>query len=112
MVKIKDPMFFRQKTTAQISFPDSEIEFELLSLQQRAPVEKQKSGNDHKTQDQRHNCLWGIAAVHEVFQIGGGVKPGEDHYRVAQKFAAKERWHRVRWLHFRHTGGREQHRGG
>jgi hypothetical protein len=33
------------KTTAQISFPDSEIEGELLSLQQRAPVEKQKSGN-------------------------------------------------------------------
>jgi hypothetical protein len=34
------------KTTAQISFPDSEIECELLSLQQRAPVEKQKSSND------------------------------------------------------------------
>src|ERR1035441_4327812 len=32
------------KTTAQISFPDFEIEGELLSFQQRAPVEKQKSG--------------------------------------------------------------------
>ena len=49
-----------------ISFPDSEIEGELLSLQQRAPVEKQKSGKDHTTQDQRHNSLWGIAAMHEV----------------------------------------------
>ena len=50
--------------------------------------------------------------MHEAFEIGGGVKPGEDHHRVAQKFAAKEWGHRVRWLHFRHPGGQEQRRGG
>ncbi len=100
------------QTAAQISLPDSEIECEALSLQQRAPVEKEKSGNDHETQDHRHNCLWGITAVHEGFEIGCGVKPGEDHQRVAQKFAAKERRQRVRGLHFRHAGGREQRRGG
>jgi len=100
------------ENNAPISFPDSEIECELLSLQQRAPVEKQKSGKDRAAQDQRHNSLWGIAAMHEASEICGGVKPGEDHHRVAQKFAAKVRRQRARGLHFRNPGGHEQRRGG
>src|SRR5262245_1984357 len=73
------------------SFPDSEIDFELLLLQEHTPVHKEKSANYQQTEDGDRDSLPGKCAVHEILQACYSVLPRKDHHGVAHKFTAKER---------------------
>ena len=92
------------------SFPDVEIEGELLFLEQSAPVEEEKSGNEHDTENDGEDPFPGKSAVGSIGEAGDGVARHDQHDGIAHHFGAKERRHNADRFHFRDGGGGEEDR--